>query len=96
MNRKSFLKKLGIGLGVAVVAPAVLTADHIAEKVDFRVNDFPIPNKMPPIKESKVRGNVWGYDLASPFDNARWNYMNEKCAKALIEEYKNIGLFDLP
>lgn len=57
MDRSSFLKKLGIGLGVAIITPQVF-----AEKENFGDFTFPIPNKTPPIDESKLRGNINGWD----------------------------------
>lgn len=46
MNRNEFLKKLGIGLGVAVVAPTLLKAEEISpnEKVRFCVDVSSISN----------------------------------------------------
>ena len=48
MNRKQFLKRLGIGAGVAVVAPAVLANvkeeqkwTHIEDEPEFAYADSP-------------------------------------------------------
>ncbi len=58
MNRKSFLRKLGIGLGVAVVTPQILSAENSIpkEEVSFAVDVSAISNiymggnKMKPIE----------------------------------------------
>ena len=52
MNRKSFLKKLGIGLGVAIVAPKVFGGDD--EMIYPRLSDgVTIDTDLLPIKRSQ-------------------------------------------
>lgn len=101
MKRSEFLKKLGIGLGVAVIAPAVVANNETTEdnptrtiyiegdRVIFKAIDY--SKTIPSYRNPETGANEY-----VSLDNAQWNYMNEKCAKALIEEYKKIGLFDLP
>ena len=65
MKRAEFLKRLGIGAIAVVVAPRVIAEIKPDNSI---VTDFPIPRKMPPIDESKIRWNTQGsnIDWATP------------------------------